>query len=169
MSRLCLVAILFTSACFTPAQLPVMKDDVPDQGKQDPSLALSDAEEIAQQDASLTREPFALRVATFNASMFRDTSGRLIDDLRAGEDEHIRAVAHVIQEVRLDIVLVNKFDRDEAGEAAALFQTFLRDEAASPGLETIDYPHFFQPETNIVWVCSVCSRCERIEELLGSF
>ena len=50
------------------------------------------------------------RIATFNASMFRDNDGDLATALAAGTDAQIQAVAETIQRADADIVLVNEFD-----------------------------------------------------------
>jgi hypothetical protein len=62
-----------------------------------------------------------IRVATYNTSLFRD-DGTLIADLKTGTNEQAQKIAEVIQRVRPDVMLVNEFDYDEAGEAAKLFQ-----------------------------------------------
>ena len=62
-----------------------------------------------------------IRVATYNTSLFRD-DGTLIADLKSGDNEQAKKIAEVIQRVRPDVMLVNEFDYDEAGEAAKLFQ-----------------------------------------------
>jgi len=62
----------------------------------------------------------ALRVATYNTSLYDDSDGGLVRRLAAG-DEHARQVAAVIQSVRPDLVLLNEFDWDERGEAIERF------------------------------------------------
>lgn len=62
-----------------------------------------------------------IRVATYNTSLFRD-DGTLVADLKSGDNEQAQKIAEVIQRVRPDVMLVNEFDYDEAGEAAKLFQ-----------------------------------------------
>ena len=63
-----------------------------------------------------------IRVATFNASMSRSTEGQLIADLSDGSDGQAQAIAEIIQKADADIILINEFDFDAAGEAARLFQ-----------------------------------------------
>jgi endonuclease/exonuclease/phosphatase family metal-dependent hydrolase len=63
----------------------------------------------------------AIRVATYNTSLFRDSDGQLIRDLERGDNEQARRIAEVIQRVRPDILLANEFDYDADGRAAELF------------------------------------------------
>jgi len=56
-----------------------------------------------------------IRVATFNASMNRGSDGDLADDLDAGDDTQIAAVAEVIQRAKADIILINEFDLPHNG------------------------------------------------------
>lgn len=89
--------------------------------------------------------PVTLRVATFNASLFRNQSGGLIADLKAG-DTQAKAVAAVLQRVRPDIVLINEFDWDVSGDAAKDFaENYLN---VSQGEDPIEYPYFFAPTSN---------------------
>ena len=60
------------------------------------------------------------RVATFNTSLYSDEAGGLVARLR-GDDAPARRIAATIQHVRPDVLLLNEFDYDEAGEAAGLF------------------------------------------------
>jgi len=64
----------------------------------------------------------AVRVATFNASLNRGEAGELLQDLSDGDNLQARATAEIIQRVRPDILLLNEFDYDGEGRAAALFQ-----------------------------------------------
>ncbi|HJO35084.1 MAG TPA: endonuclease/exonuclease/phosphatase family protein [Gammaproteobacteria bacterium] len=63
-----------------------------------------------------------VRFATFNASLSRSQAGALIADLRRADDAQAQAVAAIIQRVDPDVLLLNEFDYDPAGEALALFQ-----------------------------------------------
>lgn len=83
----------------------------------------------------------SIRFATFNASLNRSTEGALIDNLSTPEDVQAKSVAEIIQQVNPDILLINEFDFDENGEAAALFkQNFL--EISQNGADTVKYPYF---------------------------
>lgn len=62
-----------------------------------------------------------VRVATYNVSLYDERDGGLVARLRAG-DRHAGKIAAVIQHLRPDVLLLNEFDFDAAGEAAELFQ-----------------------------------------------
>ncbi len=84
-----------------------------------------------------------IRVATFNASLYDDAGG-LVGRLATG-DAQARAVAAVIQRVRPDLLLLNEFDYDADGRAAA---QFVRDYlgVSQDGLPPVDYAHrYFAP------------------------
>ncbi len=72
--------------------------------------------------ACAANPPEAVRVATFNCSLNRSTSGELVRDLEAGSDPQARQVAEIIQRVRPDILLLKEFDFDAEGVAARQFQ-----------------------------------------------
>ncbi|HZO17015.1 MAG TPA: endonuclease/exonuclease/phosphatase family protein [Polyangiaceae bacterium] len=80
-------------------------------------------EEIASDTEDATALPSgAIRVATFNTSLNRPASGDLIHDLSGTDNEQARATAEIIQRVKPDVVVVQEFDYDAEGKAAALFQ-----------------------------------------------
>jgi hypothetical protein len=64
----------------------------------------------------------AVRFATFNASLNRNTAGQLVADLSTTTDAQARTVAEIIQRNRPDVLLINEFDFVAGGEAARLFQ-----------------------------------------------
>ncbi len=64
-----------------------------------------------------------VRVATFNCSLNRNRSGELLSDLQSGNNKQAREVAAILRTVRPDIVLLNEFDYDEAGESIDAFRT----------------------------------------------
>ena len=68
------------------------------------------------------RQRHAVRVATFNVSLFRGQAGGLITDMEAGESAQAKKIAAVIQLIRPDIILLNEFDYDAEGRALAAFQ-----------------------------------------------
>lgn len=73
-----------------------------------------------------------VRVASFNASLSRQEPGTLLDELRQGGHQQIRNVAETIRRVQPDILLINEFDRDTAGEGPIWFaERYLRD----PGID----------------------------------
>ncbi len=80
----------------------------------------------------MTEKPSAaLRLATYNTSLYSDDAGGLIKELE-GDSEHARKIAAVLQQVRPDLVLLNEFDFDDAHRAADLFQKRYL-EVAQPG------------------------------------
>lgn len=58
--------------------------------------------------------PGTLRVAAYNASLFRREAGALARDLATPDHPQIRTIAAVLQEVRPDLLLINEFDYDGA-------------------------------------------------------
>jgi endonuclease/exonuclease/phosphatase family metal-dependent hydrolase len=75
-----------------------------------------------------------LRVATFNASLYRDEAGVLRADIAAG-DEQARAIASILIDVGPDVVLLNEIDPDAVDAFADAF-------ADRP------YPYRFVPPSN---------------------
>ena len=89
-------------------------------------------------------DPVSLRVATFNTSLYTEEAGGLLARLQAGDPE-ARKIAAVIQRQRPDVLLINEFDYDAEGAAAALF---MRDYlgVGQHGQEAITYPyHYIAP------------------------
>ncbi|MBE1877036.1 endonuclease/exonuclease/phosphatase family protein [Myceligenerans pegani] len=88
-----------------------------------------------------------LRVATYNLSLNRAAEGQLVADLSDGENEQARTVAEVIQHARPDVVLLNEFDHDDAGEAARLFrENYL--EVPQGDADPIEYRYAFVAPSN---------------------
>ncbi|MGP5251158.1 endonuclease/exonuclease/phosphatase family protein [Brachybacterium alimentarium] len=88
-----------------------------------------------------------LRVATYNASLNRATEGKLLEDLKSGEDEQIRAVAEVIQINNPDILLLNEFDHDEDGAGIELLRrNYL--EVGQHGRTPVFYPYAYSGPVN---------------------
>jgi hypothetical protein len=82
-----------------------------------------------------------LRVATFNASLNRDSEGGLIADLATLDDRQAQSVAEILQWTRPDVLLLNEFDFDPDGVAADLFRANYLESAQSDDVEAIDYPY----------------------------
>lgn len=137
-----LLAALTTFSCSkSPEENP---DPDPDIGTVTPT---DDAGSDGKEDMRVPVDTVSLRVATYNASMFRQSSGELAADLAGGEDEHARQVAEVLQVTRPDVVLINEFDWDADGESARLFaDEYLA--VSQNGAESIEYAHFYVPPTN---------------------
>ena len=88
-----------------------------------------------------------VRFATFNASLNRFSAGQLIADLSTPTNAQARNAAETIQRVRPDVVLINEFDYDAAGDALRLFQdNYLS--ISQNGAAPIHYPHRFAAESN---------------------
>ncbi len=88
-----------------------------------------------------------VRVASFNASLNRNSEGELIDNLSTPDDSQAQSVAEIIQRTNADIILINEFDFDADGEAARLFQeNYLG--VSQNGQEPVDYPHVFVAPSN---------------------
>ncbi|MEM7496788.1 MAG: endonuclease/exonuclease/phosphatase family protein [Pseudomonadota bacterium] len=93
-----------------------------------------------------------MRIAQFNASLYREGPGVLLADIRKG-DAQVEAVAAIIRTVRPDILLLNEFDRDAEGRALDAFAALLARDGDAPaggGLETagIAYTHRFHAPVN---------------------
>ncbi|MBU6950311.1 endonuclease/exonuclease/phosphatase family protein [Hahella sp. HN01] len=88
-----------------------------------------------------------VRFATFNASLNRSAPGELIADLNSGDNAQIQAVAEIIQRTQPDVLLINEFDYDAAGEAARLFQQnylSISQNGAAPAI----YPYVYSAPSN---------------------
>ncbi|MBE7380097.1 MAG: phytase [Leptolyngbya sp. SIO1E4] len=89
----------------------------------------------------------SLRFATFNASLNRDDAGQLITDLSTPDDAQAQAVAEIIQRNTPDVLLVNEFDFDADGTAAALFQeNYLA--VSQNGAAPVEYPYVYIAPSN---------------------
>jgi 3-phytase len=102
--------------------------------------------------AGATREPQAVRFATFNASLNRNFQGQLISDLSSSGNAQADAVAEIIQRIRPHVLLINEFDFDDQGPggsslAASLFQqNYLS--VAHGDADPIAYPFRFVAPSN---------------------
>ena len=89
----------------------------------------------------------ALRVATYNTSLYDDEAGGLVRRLEAG-DARARRIAAVLQRVRPDIVLLNEFDYDPAHRAADLFRREYLERPQPEGGEPLRYPYHYLAPVN---------------------
>ncbi len=88
----------------------------------------------------------SIRFATFNASLNRNEANQLIDAL-ATDTPQIAAVAEIIQRVDPDVLLINEFDFDEAGEAVRLFrENYLS--VSQNGAPPIEFEYAFSAPSN---------------------
>jgi hypothetical protein len=67
--------------------------------------------------APLAAAPLQIRVATFNASLNRETLEQLPADLATPANLQAQKVAEILQRVRPDVVLINEFDVDPTSNA----------------------------------------------------
>lgn len=89
----------------------------------------------------------SLRFATFNASLNRFNEGDLAAELSVPGSAQPDVIAEIIQRTRPDVLLINEFDYDSAGAAAAGFQDnylSLPHNGAAP----IVYPYRFVAPAN---------------------
>ena len=87
----------------------------------------------------------ALRIATYNTSLYDDADGGVIARLEKG-DAGAEKIAAVLQRVRPDIVLLNEFDFDAEGRAADLFQHRYLEVAQPAGGAPLRYAYrYFAP------------------------
>ena len=85
--------------------------------------------------------------ATYNASLNRFNAGDLISDLSTPDNAQAQAVAEIIQRTAPDVILVNEFDYDAAGEAAGLFQdNYLS--VSQNGAEPVEYGYRYVAPSN---------------------
>jgi Endonuclease/Exonuclease/phosphatase family len=98
--------------------------------------------------AALAAPPQAdVRFATFNASLNRSAAGQLVGHLSTTTNVQARNAAETLQRVRPDVVLINEFDYDAAGDALRLFQdNYLS--VSQNGAAPIHYPHRYAAESN---------------------
>ncbi len=91
-------------------------------------------------------EPTRLRIATFNTSLNRAQAGNLVQQL-SGTSQPAQQVAAIIQQVRPDVLLLNEFDWDAEGQAAALFRSrYLA--VGQFGNEPLEFPYAFLAPVN---------------------
>ncbi|GAB4527915.1 MAG: endonuclease/exonuclease/phosphatase family protein [Amphiplicatus sp.] len=83
-----------------------------------------------------------VRFATFNAYLNRPAEGQLADDLAASDDVQAQKVAEIIQRLAPDVLLLNEFDYDPAGEGLKRFrENYL--EVGWNGAPPAVYPYAF--------------------------
>jgi hypothetical protein len=82
-----------------------------------------------------------VRIASFNASLYRGAEGALIEELSSPDSAQPQVIAETIQRQRPDILLVNEFDYDAEGVALDLFHDNYLAVAQHPETEAITYPY----------------------------
>jgi hypothetical protein len=97
--------------------------------------------------------PSPIRFATYNVSFFRTAAGALITEMStpAGTSTNhgnIRQVAEALQRIRPDVVLLNEFDHDAAGQAMNLFHDNFLAVPQQTGLVALNYPFRYTAPSN---------------------
>ncbi len=88
-----------------------------------------------------------VRFATFNVYLNRPAEGALVEDLKTGDAAQVQKVAEIIQRVAPDILLLNEFDYDAAGEGLALFQEKYLAQSQN-GAKPALYPYVYVAPSN---------------------
>ncbi|MGI8604774.1 MAG: endonuclease/exonuclease/phosphatase family protein [Verrucomicrobiales bacterium] len=91
--------------------------------------------------------PLQIRVATYNASLNRNSAGQLPNDLATPNNAQAKRVAEIIQRVAPDVILINEFDYDAGGLSLQRFHdNYL---SQSQNLQTaLSFPHRFAAPSN---------------------
>ena len=98
-------------------------------------------------DETPKRQKPSARFATYNASLNRFNEGDLVTELSTPGSAQPATIAEVIQRTRPDVLLVNEFDFDAAGDGARLFQeNYLG--VSQNGAWPIEYPYRFVAPSN---------------------
>lgn len=82
-------------------------------------LAVPLAINLMHRRSSQAATPVA-RFATFNASLFRERQGAMLEELRQGNEQAAR-IAEIVQRCEVDVLLLCELDRDDAEATARLF------------------------------------------------
>jgi hypothetical protein len=91
-------------------------------------------------------KPQQIRFATFNIAMGLESEGELYKRLISGEDEALKKVAAVIQQVRPDVLLLNEFDWYELDATYLFIDNYL--DKPQFGNEPISYSHYLTGAVN---------------------
>ena len=87
-----------------------------------------------------------IRFATFNIAMGLKSEGDLYSRLISGEDEALKKVAAVIQQVRPDVLLLNEFDQYELDSAVFFIKNYL--DKPQFESEPVSYAHALNAAVN---------------------
>jgi endonuclease/exonuclease/phosphatase family metal-dependent hydrolase len=111
-------------------------------------LALLILAAVGSSPAAAAERPAGLiRIATFNCSLNRASEGELRRDLATPGNAQARAVAEIIQRVKPDVLLLQEFDFDAAGESLRAFQANYLARSQN-GAAPIEFGHSFLAESN---------------------
>jgi len=97
--------------------------------------------------AAAERPPGLIRIATYNCSLNRASVGELRRDLATPDNAQARAVAEIIQRVRPDILLLQEFDFDSAGESLRAFEANYLARSQN-GAAPLEFAYSFLAESN---------------------
>ncbi len=88
-----------------------------------------------------------IRIATFNASLYRAEAGALRAEMATRTSAQAKAVAEIIRELRPQILLLNEFDHDPTG---ASYKDFVENYLLDPELQglPLPYAHHYAPPVN---------------------
>ena len=111
------------------------------------ALLCSACAQTPERAAAMPDASTALRLATYNTSLYSDQAGGLIAELE-GDSAHARKIAAVLQQVRPDLVLLNEFDYDDAHRAADLFQQRYLAVAQPGGGEPLNFAYRYLAPVN---------------------
>ena len=93
--------------------------------------------------------PLQIRVATFNSSLNRTSTGQLASDLSVTTNNQAKRIAEIIQRVRPDILLLNEFDYDSANPTLSLIRFHDNYLAVSQsGQAVLSYPYRYVAPSN---------------------
>jgi hypothetical protein len=98
--------------------------------------------------ASVGAKSQAVRFATFNASLNRNSTGQLVADLSTPNNAQAASVAEIIQRMNPDVLLINEFDFDADGTAAELFRTNYLEVPHNGAAAITDYDYYFVAPSN---------------------
>ncbi len=106
---------------------------------------------LARITINVTNTPVAranhFKVATFNTSLYRDTDNALITDLATVANAQAQSIARIMQRNNADVILLNEFDHDAAGQAVRRFkENYL--EVGQSGESPVYYPYSFHAPAN---------------------
>jgi endonuclease/exonuclease/phosphatase family metal-dependent hydrolase len=87
-----------------------------------------------------------IRFASFNIAMGLESEGELYERLISGDDEALKKVAAVIQNVRPDVLLLNEFDRFELDSSLIFINNYL--DKPQHGNQPVSYSHTLDGAVN---------------------
>ncbi len=87
-----------------------------------------------------------LRVATFNAYLNRASQGELYSDLLSSNDMQIKNIAHIVQLVQPDVLLINEFDYNATANVDLLLEKYFT--VAQGDASAIEYPYYYVAPVN---------------------